>query len=46
MLQIKVVIFWKLYFNIKHFLIGIIDFLINIENAFKHQSEIKIFKEL
>ena len=34
MLQIKVVVFKKLYkFYIKHFLIGIIVFLINIKNA-------------
>ena len=34
MLQIKVVVFKKLYkFYIKHFLIGIIFFLINIKNA-------------
>ena len=33
-LQIKVVVFKKLYkFYIKHFLIGIIVFLINIKNA-------------
>ena len=36
MLQIKVVVFKKLYkFYIKHFMIGIIVFLINIKNAIK-----------
>ena len=44
MLQIKVV-FKKLYkFYIKHFLIGIIVFLIDIKNAIE-QSRIQIFKE-
>ena len=36
MLQIKVVVFKKLYkFDIEHFLIGIIVFLINIKNFIK-----------
>ena len=46
MLQIKVVVFKKFYkFDIKHFLIRLIVFLINIKNAIK-QSRIQIFKEL
>ena len=45
MLQIKVVIFKKLYkFYIKHFLIGTIVFLININNAIKN-SRIQNKKE-
>ena len=44
-LQIKVV-FKKLYkLYIEHFLIGIIDFLINIKNTM-NKSKIQIFKEL
>ena len=43
-LQIKVVDFKKLYeFNIEHFLIGIIVFLINIKNAI-NSREFKFFK--